>query len=189
MTTATPIYDLVLLLNPDAEEEARTKIVADARAAIDADGETVRADSWGERQLAYPIDKRKSAEYHLLQFHAGSAALLEELGRTLRIDDDVLRFRIIKLAPGVPDAPPMAAAPVEREPEAAPAEASATEAPAAEAPAADASAADAPAAEAPAAEAAVAEAPVAEAPETAGAEAPVEPAEGEPASAEEPADA
>lgn len=181
MTTATPLYDLVLLLNPDAEEEARTKIVADARAAIDADGETVRADSWGERQLAYPIDKRKSADYHLVQFHAGSSTLLEELGRTLRINDDVVRFRIIKLRPGVPDAPAMAAAPVEREP--APAEAPVAEAPAAEAPADEASVA-----EPPAGEASVADAPAA-ADEAPAAQAPAEPAGGDPAAAAEPADA
>ncbi|HUA11440.1 MAG TPA: 30S ribosomal protein S6 [Solirubrobacteraceae bacterium] len=115
MTTGNPLYDLVLLLDPQAPDAARAKIVADARTAIDGDGEVVRADSWGERQLAYPIEKHKSAEYHLVQFHAGSAALLEQLGRTLRITDGVLRYRIIKLRPGVPEAPAMAAAPVERE--------------------------------------------------------------------------
>ncbi|HEV7585331.1 MAG TPA: 30S ribosomal protein S6 [Solirubrobacteraceae bacterium] len=102
-----PIYDLVVLLDPQLEEPARAKIVADARAAIEADGELVRHDPWGERALAYPIDRKATAEYHLLQFHAGTPRLLETLEHSLRIIDGILRFRIIKLKPGVPDAPDM----------------------------------------------------------------------------------
>ncbi|MCW3019419.1 MAG: rpsF [Solirubrobacterales bacterium] len=107
MTLPPPLYDLMLLLDPQAEDAARAKIVADARAAIEAQGELVRYDPWGERPLAYPIEKKASAEYHLMQFHAGEAELLSSLARTLRITDGVVRFRIIKLAPGVPEAPNM----------------------------------------------------------------------------------
>ena len=35
--------------------------------------------------------------------------MLSELDRTLRITDGVLRFRIVKLKPGTPDAPDMPA--------------------------------------------------------------------------------
>lgn len=116
MTLPAPTYDLVLLLDPQAEESARAKIVADTRAAIEAHGELLRHDEWGERQLTYPIEKKTSAEYHLLQFHAGTVELLSDLDRTLRITDGVLRFRLIKLRRGVPDAPDMrsSAAPARR---------------------------------------------------------------------------
>ena len=109
MTLPAPTYDLVLLLDLQAEEATRAKIVADARAAIEAQGEFLRHDEWGERPLAYPIDHKTGAEYHLLQFHA-TAELLETLNRTLRITDEVVRFRVIKLAPGTPQAPDMQAA-------------------------------------------------------------------------------
>jgi small subunit ribosomal protein S6 len=105
MTLPAPTYDLMLLLDPQAEETTRTKIVADTRAAIEAQGEFLRHDEWGNRALTYPIDKKSNAEYHLLQFHATAPELLSGLDRTLRIADGVIRFRIIKLAPGVPDAP------------------------------------------------------------------------------------
>jgi small subunit ribosomal protein S6 len=105
MTLPAPTYDLMLLLDPQAEEDARTKIVADTRATIEAQGEFLRHDEWGSRALTYPIDRKTTAEYHLLQFHAPAAELLSGLDRTLRITDGVIRFRIIKLAPGVPDAP------------------------------------------------------------------------------------
>jgi small subunit ribosomal protein S6 len=105
MTLPAPTYDLVMMLDPQAEDAARAKLVADARSAIESQGEFLRHDEWGNRALSYPIDRKTHAEYHLLQFHAGSAELLNGLDRTLRIADDVIRFRIIKLAPGVPDAP------------------------------------------------------------------------------------
>jgi small subunit ribosomal protein S6 len=105
MTLPAPTYDLMLLLDLQAEEATRAKIVADARAAIEAQGELVRYDKWGERPLAYPIERKTSAEYHLLQFHASTSDLLAGLDRSLRITDGILRFRIIKLKPGVPDAP------------------------------------------------------------------------------------
>ncbi len=79
--------------------------------AIEAQGELVRQQEWGERALAYPIDRKANADYHLLQFHAGQAALLEGLDRTLRITDGVLRHRIIKLRPGTPEPTAAAAAP------------------------------------------------------------------------------
>jgi small subunit ribosomal protein S6 len=110
MTLPAPTYDLVLLLDPQSEESTRTKILTDTRTAIGAQGEIVNEDSWGERALTYPIEKKPNAEYHLMQFHAGSSELLDGLDRTLRITDGVMRFRIIKLKPGVPDAPDMGAA-------------------------------------------------------------------------------
>lgn len=110
MTLPAPTYDLVLLLDPQAEEEIRTKILADTRDAIAAAGEVVREDDWGDRALAYPIERHADAEYHLLQFHAHTPELLGQLDRALRITDGILRFRIVKLEPGTPDAPDMRAA-------------------------------------------------------------------------------
>jgi len=109
MTLPAPTYDLVLLLDTQVEEDVRAKIVADAREAISKQGELVRHDEWGERPLAYPIDKAKSAEYHLLQFHASESELLAGLSRTLHITDGIVRFRINKLAPGTPEAPDLRA--------------------------------------------------------------------------------
>ena len=111
MTLPPPTYDLVLVLDTEGEDDARAKIVADARTAIEAQGELLRHDDWGDRALAYPIDRKASGRYHLLQFHAHSPELLSSLDRSLRITDGILRFRIIKLKPGVPDAPDMRATP------------------------------------------------------------------------------
>jgi len=105
MTLPAPTYDLVVLLDPQADEAVRAKLIDDTRATIESQGELLRHDRWGERALAYPIDRKTSAEYHLMQFHVTNTDLLGTLDRTLRLADEALRFRIIKLAPGV-GAPP-----------------------------------------------------------------------------------
>jgi small subunit ribosomal protein S6 len=148
MAAAAPIYDLVLLLDPAAEDDVRAKIVADAKAAIEADGELLGDQPWGLRPLAYQIGHRNQAEYHLLQF-SGPPALINGLEHTLRITDGVVRHRVIKLPPGSTPVPAGAPAPAGATP--APASAVAP-APAAAAPASPP--APAPAAAAPAAPAA-----------------------------------
>ncbi|HEY7831415.1 MAG TPA: 30S ribosomal protein S6 [Solirubrobacteraceae bacterium] len=107
MTLPAPTYDLVLMLDTQAEAPVRAKIVADARSAIEAQGELLRHDEWGDRALAFPIDHKQAAEYHLLQFHSNTPELLRGLDRTLRITDGIVRFRIVKLKPGTPAAPDM----------------------------------------------------------------------------------
>jgi small subunit ribosomal protein S6 len=99
------IYDLVLVLSKSAEDDARAKIVADVETAIAAGGGTVeRKQEWGTRPMTFEIRHQGEGEYHLLQF-AGPSSLLESLSHSLRIDDTVLRFRIIKVLPGTPPAP------------------------------------------------------------------------------------
>jgi small subunit ribosomal protein S6 len=105
MSSDPILYDLVLMLSMEGEDDARAKIVSDVEAAIAAGGgEVSRNQDWGRRATTFQINHQAEAEYHLLQF-TGPASLLESLSHTLRIADQVLRFRIIKVRPGTPPAP------------------------------------------------------------------------------------
>jgi small subunit ribosomal protein S6 len=115
MTATATLYDLTLLLSTETEDDRRAKVLSDVESAISGGGGAVeRHDNWGTRPMAYRIDHQAEAEYHLLQF-SGPPTLLESLSHSLRIDDGVLRFRIIKVLPGTPaapeSAPPIASAP------------------------------------------------------------------------------
>jgi small subunit ribosomal protein S6 len=99
------LYDLMVLIAPERDAAEREGIVANCKRLIEAGGELVRHDPWGVRELAYPIKHHQHAEYHLFQFRPASPEVLRELDRTLRIADGVLRFRIVKLAPGTPEPP------------------------------------------------------------------------------------
>jgi small subunit ribosomal protein S6 len=105
MSAQPRLYDLVLVLSAVAEDERRAKLVADVQEQIAAGGgEVQRNDDWHTRPMAFEIRHQAEGEYHLIQF-TGPTALLESLSHNLRIDDAVLRFRIIKVVPGTPPAP------------------------------------------------------------------------------------
>ena len=109
MAQPAPLYDLVVLLDAEASDDQRAKVLNDAEKLITKAGEIVSDQDWGLRALAYEIRHKGAAQYHLLQFHAPAEAL-EQLDRMLNIADGVVRYRIIKLKPGTP--PPPSAQPV-----------------------------------------------------------------------------
>jgi small subunit ribosomal protein S6 len=99
------MYDLMLLLSTTAPEEQRAKILGDVERDINAAGGSIERNAdWGTRPLAYQINHQADAEYHMLQFEA-PPSMLENLSHNLRINDGVLRHRIIKVLPGTPPAP------------------------------------------------------------------------------------
>jgi small subunit ribosomal protein S6 len=100
-------YDLMLLLDTTAPDDRRAKVLTDVESAIRAQGELTADHDWGPRTMAYEIRHKKDAEYHLIEFE-GNPPLLDQLNRQLRIDDAVVRYRIIKLKAGHPPAPQVA---------------------------------------------------------------------------------
>jgi small subunit ribosomal protein S6 len=107
MAIELPTYDLILLLDPEADEERRSNILASLEQVIERQGAVVSRHDWGSRPTAYPVKKRGDADYHLLQFQ-GPPELLQQLDHALKITDGVNRFRIIKLHPGTPAPPDLA---------------------------------------------------------------------------------
>jgi small subunit ribosomal protein S6 len=100
-------YELVLMLDAQAEDDARERVASDVRQQIEDAGTLDRADNWGMRKLAYEIRQRNEADYRYYRFQA-EAPLLERLDHSLKITDGVLRFRIFKVEPDTPTNPPPA---------------------------------------------------------------------------------
>ncbi|HEX8854732.1 MAG TPA: 30S ribosomal protein S6 [Thermoleophilaceae bacterium] len=109
-----PLYDLMLLLDPNATDERREEIVSNTRSTIEADGQLVGLHNWGMRRMAYEIDHRGEADYRLFQLEA-APELIDRLSHTLKITDGVLRFRVIRLKPGAPPPPEPRAQPARLE--------------------------------------------------------------------------
>jgi small subunit ribosomal protein S6 len=159
----TGFYDLMLLIDPNAPEERRTSAVAEAESLLNSGGEIVASQDWGQKRMAYEIDHRPEAEYRLYQFN-GDNDLLDRLNQRLRINDAVLRFRIIKAKPGQPLPPPPEQQSPRRRDEREPQDTRVAARAAADAPAVAEEGPDAPEAEAVPADAAPAEAAPAETP-------------------------
>jgi small subunit ribosomal protein S6 len=103
-------YEILLLLDPELSDEKQTEIVGRVKTLVEQGGGTFeRHDPWGRRKLAYQIDKKDDGAYHLLSFSA-TAETLDEIGRVLKIDDDVMRHMATRRPEGGPAEPVAAGA-------------------------------------------------------------------------------
>jgi small subunit ribosomal protein S6 len=131
-------YEIMLLLDPELADERGGEIIKRIRDSVEgADGTWDGHEPWGRRRLAFEIDHKAEAVYHLLLFTA-PADTLAEITRVLKITDGVMRhgaYRRVK--DGHLKAPSQAPAPAT----ATPAAAAAPAAPLAPAPSAPAEAA------------------------------------------------
>jgi small subunit ribosomal protein S6 len=117
-------YDLILLLDPSADDDARATVLRNVETAIaQAGGNVANNQDWGQKVLAFKVRHKPEAHYHLIQF-TSPPTLPETLHRSLAINDTVLRHRLVHTPGGEPAAPPPPppsapppAAAVEREPE------------------------------------------------------------------------
>jgi small subunit ribosomal protein S6 len=90
------LYDIVVLVTPDLNEEDAARLTADYRKILaDGGAEVVKDETWGRRRLAYSIDRKREAYYHHFQVSA-EPALIAETERRLRLSDKVLRHLAIR---------------------------------------------------------------------------------------------
>ncbi len=90
-------YEIVIIFNAALEEAAVQAVINRTTATIDAGGGTVNGvDKWGRRRLAYPIAKQPDGFYVLIEL-TSEPAVVDEVDRSLRLADDVLRHKIIRV--------------------------------------------------------------------------------------------
>ncbi len=88
-------YEALFILKPNMEEEKRTEAIEKFKSIIASNGEVLNVDEWGNRKLAYEINKTKEGYYVLVDFKA-AADLPTELERNFRISDAVMRFMVTR---------------------------------------------------------------------------------------------
>jgi small subunit ribosomal protein S6 len=104
-------YEILLLLDPDLDDDRQADVVARTRQLVEGGGGTWDLhDVWGRRKLAYEIGHKGEGSYHLLHF-TSDAGTLDEVSRVLRIDDGVMRHMATRRIEGSPARPVAAAAP------------------------------------------------------------------------------
>ena len=89
-------YELTYIINPVLEEDQFSEIIKKVTGFIeDNGGEIDEVDEWGIRKFEYEMDGKSSGYYVNAYFHA-PGDLIEKLERTLRIEDQVMRFLTLK---------------------------------------------------------------------------------------------
>lgn len=89
-------YELMVMLNPTLDEEAREAIVVKIQGLVtDGGGVLDNLESWGKRKLAFEIEDLTEGDYLVLDFHTEPAAIAE-IDRVLHITDAVLRYMLVR---------------------------------------------------------------------------------------------
>ena len=89
-------YEVVLMLDPDLAEDRQNEILARTRELVERGGGAWQGhEPWGRRKLAYEIDKKAEAYYHLLYFDADPPTL-DEVTRVLKITDGAMRHMAVR---------------------------------------------------------------------------------------------
>ena len=90
-------YDLVSILRPTAEDSVVNEIHENITELITSNGGNVQEQGvWQKRKLAYQIETFNEGIYTITSFE-GPANLPNELDRVLKISDDVIRHKVLKM--------------------------------------------------------------------------------------------
>ncbi len=90
-------YETVFILNPVLSEdqmkdtvEKFVKVLKNARANV------INVEHWGLRKLAYPIQRKSTGFYNLIEFSA-NPEVVNQLETEFRRDESVMRFLTVTL--------------------------------------------------------------------------------------------
>ncbi len=90
-------YETVFILTPVLSDEQMKEAVKKFQDFLKEQGaEIVHEEHWGMRRLAYPIQKKSTGFYHLIEYKA-SGELIAEFETQLKRDERVIRFLSVKL--------------------------------------------------------------------------------------------
>jgi small subunit ribosomal protein S6 len=90
-------YETVFICTPVLSEPQVKEAVKKFRDIITENGgEMLHEENWGMKKLAYPIQKKSTGFYHLVEFKA-DPSFISKLEIEFRRDERIIRFMTVKL--------------------------------------------------------------------------------------------
>ncbi len=90
-------YETVFILTPVlSDDQAKEAVEKFTKTLTDNGAEIVSTEMWGQRKLAYPIQKKSTGYYNLVEFN-GEPTIVKKLETAFRRDENVLRFLVFRL--------------------------------------------------------------------------------------------
>jgi small subunit ribosomal protein S6 len=91
------LYEIMFIQNPDLGEEDQEKLLTRFKTTLSKNGgELIKLEDQGIRTLAFKIQRRSRGRYFLIHLE-GPGSMVSELERFMRIDENIIRFVVIKL--------------------------------------------------------------------------------------------
>jgi len=91
-------YETVFIMTPVLSDDQMKETVAKYQKLLrDKGAEIVFEDNWGLRKLAYPIQKKSTGFYYLLEFRSDEETLIHDIELAFKRDERIIRFLTVKL--------------------------------------------------------------------------------------------
>ena len=92
-----PSYEHVFLARQDLSQAQVDALAAAATEIVEAnEGKVTKTETWGLKNLAYKIERNRKAHFVLLNIE-GPGAVVAELERQSRINEDIIRYLTIRV--------------------------------------------------------------------------------------------
>jgi small subunit ribosomal protein S6 len=90
-------YETVFIATPVLSETQMKEAVEKFKSVITGNkGEIVDEENWGLRKLAYPIQKKSTGFYYLIEFRS-EGKLVEKLETEYKRDERIIRFMTVRM--------------------------------------------------------------------------------------------
>lgn len=90
-------YETVFIITPVLSDAQMKETVQKFRDMLkDRGADLVHEEHWGLKKLAYPIQKKSTGFYHLLEYQA-EGSILEEMEVEMKRDERLMRFLTVRL--------------------------------------------------------------------------------------------
>ena len=90
-------YETVFILTPVLSDVQMKEAVEKFKGILQAEGaEIINEENWGLKKLAYPIQKKSTGFYQLIEFNA-DPTVIDKLEVNFRRDERVIRFLTFKM--------------------------------------------------------------------------------------------
>ena len=89
-------YESIVIINPKLEEKENKDLLEKYKKMIEEfSNREVTVEDFGEKKLAYEIQKNNTGRYALFNFFAEPENIYE-LERNYRIDDNIMKFIVVR---------------------------------------------------------------------------------------------
>lgn len=90
-------YEIMYIIRPNIEEEARKEVVERFTNILTSNGATIdKVDEMGSKRLAYEINDFRDGYYVLINFKGNDEAV-NEFDRQAKFSEDIIRHIIIRV--------------------------------------------------------------------------------------------
>ncbi|MCX6085415.1 MAG: 30S ribosomal protein S6 [Caldiserica bacterium] len=88
-------FELMFIVDGTMPEEEATAVATTVQSFISSKGTILKADPWGRRRMAYPINKKQDGYYWVIAFECEPVEV-DALKQQLRVNESVIRWMVTR---------------------------------------------------------------------------------------------